>query len=215
MDLSMEVTPDNDSNTKKKVASAPAHLSKFEATFQTASSRPFPAQIPSSYCTTLWDLALLALTCTAPGNHLRIHELCHDVLLLVCFVDNRLHWLLVHRGSHDQGGTCNTIDGLRLSWITVSITVLSKQCVDAITMWSEAWVNGRAPDLVMASNKSNAASLCCFCCSGHSTVEVSAAKSPCFDRFCQQPLTLMIVGRSALSEANFSKRASISLGTLV
>ena len=42
--------------------------------------------------------------------------------------------------------------GFRFSWITVSVTVLSKQCVAATTMCSVAWLKGNAPDLKTRDN---------------------------------------------------------------
>lgn len=42
--------------------------------------------------------------------------------------------------------------GFRFSWITVSVTVLSKQCVAATTMCSVAWLKGNAPDLETRDN---------------------------------------------------------------
>ena len=53
--------------------------------------------------------------------------------------------------------------GLVLSWMTASVTGLSKQCVAAMTTCRLACVKGKAPDFVRASRRSKAASLSVFC----------------------------------------------------
>mmetsp|Transcript_26728 Transcript_26728/g.76498 ORF Transcript_26728/g.76498 Transcript_26728/m.76498 type:complete len:211 (-) Transcript_26728:82-714(-) len=105
--------------------------------------------------------------------------------------------------------------GFALFWITVSVTVLSKQCVAATTTCKLACSTGKAPDFVSASKRSKASSLALFCSASRQLASLGWASRPRCERFVQTSPGLMIVGRGADSGSRASKRASTSLGNCV
>mmetsp|Transcript_65199 Transcript_65199/g.128210 ORF Transcript_65199/g.128210 Transcript_65199/m.128210 type:complete len:200 (-) Transcript_65199:253-852(-) len=105
--------------------------------------------------------------------------------------------------------------GLRFCSATVSVMVLSKQCVATTTTCKAACSMGRAPDFVRASKRSKAASFSRFCSSLSMLAVIGEASRACCERFDHVLPGVMIVGRKALSESNRPNSASISAGKLV